>query len=201
MRGRVFSAFYVMRDVIFLLGMASAGLADIVDIRVLIIFSSLLLFVSAAFTFVAPGLGISTWRAAAARLRASGAAPGLEASPVRAATLADFDLLAGRIGAFTSLSAGTARVVPGGRHGPPRPERHAHRRARRHRVLRVLHPRWLDDGRHPDRGRLSRPVDHDGGRFLRGDRRTHRQSTDRRRRGRHRYDPARDPAADPSIAR
>ena len=48
MRGRVFSAFYVMRDVIFLLGMASAGLADIVDIRVLIIFSSSLLFVSAA---------------------------------------------------------------------------------------------------------------------------------------------------------
>ena len=123
MRGRVFSAFYVMRDVIFLLGMASAGLADIIDIRVLIIFSSLLLFVSAAFTFVAPGLGISTWRAAAARLHASGAAPGLEASPVRAATLADFDLLAGRIGAFTSLSAerrasflegATVRHVPSG---------------------------------------------------------------------------------------
>ena len=57
MRGRVFSAFYVMRDVIFLIGMASAGLADIIDIRVLIIFASSLLFVSAAFTFVAPGLG------------------------------------------------------------------------------------------------------------------------------------------------
>ena len=104
MRGRVFSAFYVMRDVIFLLGMASAGLADIVDIRVLIIFSSSLLFVSAAFTFVAPGLGIWTWRAATDRLRASEAAPGLEASPVRAATVADFDLLAGRIGAFGRLA-------------------------------------------------------------------------------------------------
>ena len=123
MRGRVFSAFYVMRDVIFLLGMASAGLADILDIRVLIIFSSLLLFVSAAFVFVAPGLGISTWRAAAARLRASEAAPGLEASPIRPATLADFDLLAGRIGAFTSLSperrasfleGATVRHVPSG---------------------------------------------------------------------------------------
>ncbi len=33
MRGRVFSAFYVMRDVIFLVGMAGAGLADVVDIR------------------------------------------------------------------------------------------------------------------------------------------------------------------------
>jgi CRP-like cAMP-binding protein len=123
MRGRVFSAFYVMRDVIFLLGMASAGLADIVNIRVLIVFASSLLFVSAAFTFVAPGLGISTWRAAADRLRASEAAPGLATSPVRAATVADFDLLAGRIGAFTRLSperrasfleAATVRQVPTG---------------------------------------------------------------------------------------
>jgi CRP-like cAMP-binding protein len=123
MRGRVSSAFYVMRDVIFLLGMASAGLADIVDIRVLIVFASSLLFVSAAFTFVAPGLGISTWRAAADRLRASEAAPGLATSPVRAATLADFDLLAGRIGAFTRLSperrasfleGATVRQVPTG---------------------------------------------------------------------------------------
>ena len=58
MRGRVFSAFYVMRDVIFLFGMAGAGLADVVDIRLLIIFASLLLFVSAAVTLVAPGLGV-----------------------------------------------------------------------------------------------------------------------------------------------
>jgi CRP-like cAMP-binding protein len=123
MRGRVFSAFYVMRDVIFLLGMAGAGLADIVDIRVLIVLASSLLFVSAAFTVVAPGLGVWTWRAASARLRASGATPGLEVSPARAATLADFDLLAGRIGAFARLSperrssfleGATVREVPGG---------------------------------------------------------------------------------------
>ncbi len=66
MRGRVFSAFYVMRDVIFLIGMAGAGLADVIDIRLLIVFASALLFVSAAFTLVAPGLGVSTWGAAAA---------------------------------------------------------------------------------------------------------------------------------------
>ena len=65
MRGRVFSAFYVMRDVIFLIGMAGAGLADIVDIRLLIAFASLLLFVSAAFTLVAPGLGVADAGAAA----------------------------------------------------------------------------------------------------------------------------------------
>ena len=104
MRGRVFSAFYVMRDVIFLLGMAGAGLADVMDIRLLIIFASALLFVSAAFTLVAPGLGVSTWGAAAARLRGAEAAPGLALSPVRAATLADFDRLVGHLGVFARLS-------------------------------------------------------------------------------------------------
>ena len=58
MRGRVFSAFYVMRDIIFLIGMAGAGLADVVDIRLLIIVASSLLFVSAGFTLVAPGLSL-----------------------------------------------------------------------------------------------------------------------------------------------
>ena len=37
MRGRVFSAFYVSRDVIFLFGMAGAGLADIINVRLLIV--------------------------------------------------------------------------------------------------------------------------------------------------------------------
>lgn len=105
MRGRVFSAFYVMRDVVFLLGMAGAGLADLLDIRLLIVFASSLLFVSAAFTLVAPGLGISTWRAAAARWAAAmEGAPALDAVPVRAATLADFDRLAVRLGTFARLS-------------------------------------------------------------------------------------------------
>ncbi len=104
MRGRVFSAFYVMRDVIFLIGMAGAGLADIIDIRVLIVVASCLLFVSAGFTLVAPGLGIRTWGAAAARLRAAAAAPGIAGAPRRVATMADFDRLAGRTSAFANLS-------------------------------------------------------------------------------------------------
>jgi CRP-like cAMP-binding protein len=104
MRGRVFSAFYVMRDVIFLLGMAGAGLADIVDIRLLIVIASSLLIMSALFTLVAPGIGVSTWRAASARLRAAAGAPGLAGFPARAATLADFDRLAVRLGTFGLLS-------------------------------------------------------------------------------------------------
>ena len=132
MRGRVFSTFSVMRDVIFLFGMAAAGLADVVDIRLLIVLASSLLFVSAAFTFFAPALGYQTWRAAAARLRNATPEPALAATPLRAATLADFDLLAGRIGAFTRLTPvqrssfleGAKIVeVPGGtrivKHGDP----------------------------------------------------------------------------------
>ena len=42
MRGRVFSAFFVSRDVALLVGMAGAGLADIFDIRLLIAGSSVL---------------------------------------------------------------------------------------------------------------------------------------------------------------
>jgi DHA3 family macrolide efflux protein-like MFS transporter len=124
MRGRVFSAFYVMRDVIFLIGMAGAGLADVVDIRLMIIFASVLLFVSAAFTLVAPGLGISTWRAASARLSAAmEGAPALATVPSRPATLADFDRLASRLGTFARLSPeqrqafvadATVREVPAG---------------------------------------------------------------------------------------
>ncbi|HET9522213.1 MAG TPA: MFS transporter [Candidatus Limnocylindrales bacterium] len=124
MRGRVFSAFYVMRDIIFLIGMAGAGLADVVDIRLLIIVASGLLFVSAAFTLVAPGLSIWTWRAAGARMAAAvEGAPALATVPVRAATLADFDRLAVRLGTFTRLSPeqraafvrdATVRDVPAG---------------------------------------------------------------------------------------
>ncbi|HEU4921147.1 MAG TPA: MFS transporter [Candidatus Limnocylindrales bacterium] len=104
MRGRVFSAFYVMRDVIFLFGMAGAGIADLVDIRLLIVVASSLLLVSAAFTLVAPGIGLATWRAASARLRAAAAAPALAGVPVRPATTADFDRLAVRLGTFGLLT-------------------------------------------------------------------------------------------------
>jgi CRP-like cAMP-binding protein/sugar phosphate permease len=123
MRGRVFSAFYVMRDIIFLLGMAGAGLADILDIRLLLLVSGSLLFVSAAFTLVAPGLGIASLRAARARLEGAEGAPVLAGTPFRPATLADFDRLIGHVPTFTRLSAAqreafvsdaTVRDVPAG---------------------------------------------------------------------------------------
>ena len=104
MRGRVFSAYYVMRDVIFLFGMAGAGLADVINVRVLIAFASVLLFGAAAYALVAPGLGIRSLRAARARLEEAEGAPALGGTPFRPASLADFDLLVGKLSAFARLT-------------------------------------------------------------------------------------------------
>jgi CRP-like cAMP-binding protein/sugar phosphate permease len=123
MRGRVFSAFYVMRDIIFLVGMAGAGLADVVDIRLLIIFASALLLVSAGITLVAPGLGLASLRAASARLRESEAAPVLAGALVRPATVPDFGRMATQVSPFSRLDEdqraaflrdATVRDVPAG---------------------------------------------------------------------------------------
>jgi CRP-like cAMP-binding protein len=102
-RGRVFSAFFVSRDVLFLLGMATAGLADIIDIRLLIVVASSILIVAAGLTQVMPGLGrpAAEWRRAIQLLRTAPAIPG--AATVRAATIADFDRLAVRLPALAML--------------------------------------------------------------------------------------------------
>jgi CRP-like cAMP-binding protein len=106
LRGRVFSALFVMRDVIFLAGMAGAGLADIVDVRLLIVIASLILVVVALAALVAPGVGrpAAEWRRALVALRAG---PSATAAPVqvRPATLGDFEVLVGRLATFTRLSA------------------------------------------------------------------------------------------------
>jgi MFS family permease len=104
LRGRVFSAYYVMRDVIFLLGMAGAGLADIVNVRILITFASILLFGAAAYAIFAPGLGLASLRAARARLEGAAGAPALAGTAFRPATLADFDMLIGKLPTFARLS-------------------------------------------------------------------------------------------------
>jgi MFS family permease len=123
MRGRVFSAYYVMRDVVFLLGMAAAGLADVIDVQVLVIFASVLLIIGAGVTLVVPGLGLASLRATSERLRAAAEAPGLAKFPSRPATLADFDRMVGRLTTFGRLSpeqrsafvsAAVVRDVPAG---------------------------------------------------------------------------------------
>lgn len=126
MRGRVFSAFAVARDVTFLIGISLAGLADIIDVRLLVIVSSLVLVVAGLWTAVMPGLGrpAAEWRRAMSALRGAAEAPVVAApATVRAATLADFDRLAGHLPALSRLddaqrgallAAATVRDVPAG---------------------------------------------------------------------------------------
>ncbi|MFH1085806.1 MAG: MFS transporter, partial [Chloroflexota bacterium] len=104
MRGRVNSAFFVVRDVFYLIGMLAAGLADVMDIRLLFMLSSLVLLGVAAWILTLPGLRqeAGEWRRALALLRAAPTAPVLGAG--RAATLADLDALIGRLPALGRLS-------------------------------------------------------------------------------------------------
>jgi CRP-like cAMP-binding protein len=123
MRGRVFSAFYVLRDIVFLFGMAAAGLADVIGIRTMIFASGIILISAGALVLVAPGLSVATWRAASARLRDAEPAVAGTLAPRRPATMADFDRLVGRLTAFSRLSPeqrqafvsqATVQEVPGG---------------------------------------------------------------------------------------
>jgi MFS family permease len=55
MRGRVNSALFVVRDTMFVSGMALAGLADVFNVRILLVISSLGLLVAGAVVLVLPG--------------------------------------------------------------------------------------------------------------------------------------------------
>lgn len=103
-RGRVNSAFFVSRDIIFLIGMAAAGLADLINVRVMVLGSSILLAGAGALTVFLPGLGqpAAEWRRAIRLLRAAPTAPGLGSG--RLPTLADLDTLAVRFSALSGLS-------------------------------------------------------------------------------------------------
>lgn len=93
MRGRVFSAFFVSRDVLFLVGMAGAGLADVFPVRELVIVSSLVLVGAGVLTQFMPGLGrpAREWRRALQLLRTAPTAPGLGSG--RLANMLDLDRL------------------------------------------------------------------------------------------------------------
>ena len=93
MRGRVFSAMFVSRDVLFLVGMAGAGLADVFPVRELVVVSSLVLVAAGVWTQFAPGLGrpAAEWRGTLQLLRTAPSAPSLGAG--RAATMLDLDRL------------------------------------------------------------------------------------------------------------
>jgi len=105
MRGRVNSAFFVSRDVLFLIGMAAAGLADVMNVRVLYLLSALLVLAAGVWVLFLPGLrqDAAQWRRAISMLRAAPSAPGLGTG--RAITQADFDALVGVVPTLGGLNA------------------------------------------------------------------------------------------------
>jgi MFS family permease len=104
LRGRVTSAFFVSRDMVLLIGMAAAGLADIISVRGLVLASAVLLIGAGILALMMPGLGqpAEEWRRAVSLLRGAKVAPGMSLG--RAATLVDMDLLASRLPALAGLS-------------------------------------------------------------------------------------------------
>ncbi|MBI4769931.1 MAG: MFS transporter [Chloroflexi bacterium] len=104
MRGRVNSTLFVVRDLVLLVGMAAAGLADVVSVRALMVGASVFLLAPALLALLLPGLGqpAAEWRRAIRLLRGARAAPGLGVG--WAATPADFDRLAVQLPALTGLS-------------------------------------------------------------------------------------------------
>ena len=103
-RGRVSSAYFVARDTMFILGMVLAGLADLVDVRLLLVAEALVLIGCGLFSLRLPGLGQpgAEWRRMLAMMRAAPDAPGLGLG--RAAVMADIDLLAVRLPILAGLS-------------------------------------------------------------------------------------------------
>jgi CRP-like cAMP-binding protein/predicted MFS family arabinose efflux permease len=105
MRGRVNSGMQGARDLLYLIGMSAAGLADLIDVRSLYLFSALFVILGGAWTLFLPGLrqAAAEWRRALRLLRTAPArlGPGV----VRPAIPADLDLLAGLLPSLSLLSA------------------------------------------------------------------------------------------------
>jgi MFS family permease len=106
MRGRVSSAFAVSRDVMFLLGMAAAGFADVVNVRLLYAISAAILLGAGISALVARGLGQPAieWRRALRLLRSAPEIPSLGHG--RAALPRDMDLLVGLLPPLSCLGVG-----------------------------------------------------------------------------------------------
>ena len=104
MRGRVSSAFLVSANVLFLIGMAAAGLADYMDVRLLVLISSIMLVVAGLLYLVLPEFGQSgaQWKRTVSLLRGVEAAPRLGTG--RPATLSEVERFIGRLPQLTGMS-------------------------------------------------------------------------------------------------
>ncbi len=103
MRGRVFSTSNLIATVGFVVGMGLAGLADIIDVRVMFEVTSVVVIGAALVTAVLPGLGqpAAEWRRAISLLRGAGSAPGMAFG--RPASVADIEMLLGYLPALAGM--------------------------------------------------------------------------------------------------
>ncbi len=111
-RGRVSSAFSVLSNTFFLVGMATAGLADVVDVRLLyLVGAGVLSLVCGLWALVLPGIGqpAAEWRRALALLRSAPAAIGLGIE--RAVRPADVDLLVGLLPSLAGLDKASRDAI------------------------------------------------------------------------------------------
>jgi MFS family permease len=97
MRGRVNSAYFVAGDLCFLIGMGAAGLADYMDVRLLVLITALMLVAAGLLVMFMPALGQSRaqWRRTIDLLRGVEAAPRLGAG--RPATLLEVERFIGHL--------------------------------------------------------------------------------------------------------
>jgi DHA3 family macrolide efflux protein-like MFS transporter len=102
MRGRVFSTGYVIRDVVYLIGMGLAGLADIWDVQIMFALSSGLLILIALAGSRLPGIGqpAAEWARTITLLRTAPKAP---LGALRAVTPADIEALGRYIPALAGM--------------------------------------------------------------------------------------------------
>jgi CRP-like cAMP-binding protein len=115
MRGRVFSTTYVIREVMYLIGMGLAGLADIWDVRIMFALSSGLLILIALAGSRLPGIGqpAAEWGRTLTLLRT---APRSPLGVMRAVTPADLEALGRYIPALAGMpQRDRDRLVAAGR--------------------------------------------------------------------------------------
>lgn len=105
MRGRVNSVFFVSRDVLFLIGMAAAGLADFVPVHLMYLSSAILLLGGTFLVLVLPGLrqNRTEWQRALGLLKAAPVVSALGAG--RVAVPSDWDALVGLLPSFSTMSS------------------------------------------------------------------------------------------------
>jgi MFS family permease len=104
MRGRVSSVFFVTRDVLFLIGMSAAGLADVMNVRILNLISAVMLVLAGTAILFIPDLGqpLAQWKRTFALLRGVEAAPRLGAG--RPATMVEVERFISHMPELAGLS-------------------------------------------------------------------------------------------------